>query len=362
MTSAELITELQAARPAADGALRNRVRAITAAEPARQSSPFDRLSRFSPRRFALVAVPATAVVLLGVAGIAGLLDSGSRPQSLDAIRASTAPATGAVQESAPAAQGRCSRADAATPAPTTGRAQRYSAQLTLSVKDVDALSDATQQALRITRDLGGYLVTVSYATSDTGVSSLTLKVPTANVQDAIVRLSGLGTIVSQQVQIDDLQGQVDELTKRETALREQIARLSARLAATDLDAATRATLEARRDAARSELAQVRVTRAQVNAEARYATIQLTLQTPQSAVVPPVPSRWDNALDRAVEILVLEAMVVLYALVIAGPVVLLALLAWLGRRGSGAGRTSSCCRRLDAGSRRSGDRLKPVTAP
>ena len=98
------------------------------------------------------------------------------------------------------------------------------------MKDVDGLSDATQKALQITRDLGGYVVSVSYATSDTGVSALTLKVPTAKVQDALVRLTGLGKIVSQQVQIDDLQGQVDELTKRETALRGQIARLSARLA------------------------------------------------------------------------------------------------------------------------------------
>ena len=106
------------------------------------------------------------------------------------------------------------------------------------MKDIDALSSATQQALRITRDLGGFLVTASYATSDTGVSTLTLKVPTANVQDAVVRLSALGKIVSQQVQIDDLQGQIDDLTKRETALRERIARLSARLAGSDLDAET----------------------------------------------------------------------------------------------------------------------------
>ena len=330
MTSAELIIELQAARPVADGALRDRVRMIAAAEPVRRSSPFDRLPRFSPRRFALVAVPATAAVLLGLAGIAGLLDSGSRPQAVAAAREDyrqLKPTTGSVPELAPQLKAGASVAtDAATPAPTTGRAQRYSAQLTLSVKDVGALSSATQQALRITRDLGGYLVTASYATSDTGVSSLTLKVPTANVQDAIVRLSGLGKIVAQQVQIDDLQGQVDELTRREIALRGQIARLSARLAATDLDAEARATLEARRDAARSALAQVRVAHAQVNAEARYATIQLSVQTRQSSVVPVVPSRFDNALDRAVEILTFEAMIVLYALVIVGPLALLALLA------------------------------------
>ena len=302
-------------------------------------SPFARLSRISLRRFALVAVPATAVVLLGTAGVVGLLDSGSGPQvessaareSSDAERR-TAPNGGVATAPQLKAGAPPAAADAATPAPTTGRAQRYSAQLTLAVKDVDGLSDATQKALQITRDLGGYVVSVSYATSDTGVSSLTLKVPTANVQDALVRLTGLGKIVSQQVQIDDLQGQVDELTKRETALRGQIARLSARLAGTDLDAETRATLEARRDAARAELARVRTTRAQVNGEAQYATIQLTLQTSQSSAVVPVPSRWDDALDRAGEILVAEATFVLYALVIVGPFALLALLVWLGRRG------------------------------
>ncbi len=199
------------------------------------------------------------------------------------------------------------------------------------MKDIDALSSATQRALQITRDLGGYLVTASYATSDTGVSSLTLKVPTANVQDAIVRLSALGKIVGQQVQIDDLQGQVDELTKRETLLRGQIARLSAKLAAPGLDAATQATLEARRDAARSALAQARVAHAQVNAQARYATIQLNLQTQQSSIVPVTTSRFDSGVDRAVEILAVEAMIVLYTLVIVGPLALLAFLAWLGRR-------------------------------
>ena len=69
MTSAELITELQAARPVADGALRERVRAIAAPpQAARRPSPF---AHFSLRRFALVAVPAAAVILLAVAGVAG---------------------------------------------------------------------------------------------------------------------------------------------------------------------------------------------------------------------------------------------------------------------------------------------------
>ncbi|RDI75652.1 protein of unknown function (DUF4349) [Gaiella occulta] len=334
MTSAEsnLVAELRAARPSADEALRERVRAIAAAGPARRSSRFARLSL---RRVALVAVPAAAVVAISVAGVAGLVDS--RPGASETVATSVGSLAGppspgpAARELAPQAKAGVA-ADAAAPAPTPGRAQRYSAELTVEVKDVDALSSATLKALQTARDLGGYVVNVAYATSTSGTSTMTLRVPTAQVQDAIVRLSRLGRIVAQQVQIEDLQGQVDELTTRETALRERIARLSARLASTSLDAETRATLAARRDAARAELARVRATRAQVNGEALYATIRLSLQTRQSSLVPAVPSRFDRAFDRAGEILALEATAVLYALVVAGPLAAVALAAWLVRRG------------------------------
>ena len=98
MTSAELITALQATRPVATDTLRDRVRAIATAEPVQRPSPFARLSRISLRRFALVAVPATAVVLLGTAGVVGLLDSGSGPRSRAPPRASSTPTTDARPE------------------------------------------------------------------------------------------------------------------------------------------------------------------------------------------------------------------------------------------------------------------------
>ena len=47
MTSAELITALQATRPIAPDTLRDRVRAIAAAEPVKRPSPFARLQRIS---------------------------------------------------------------------------------------------------------------------------------------------------------------------------------------------------------------------------------------------------------------------------------------------------------------------------
>ena len=79
MTTADLIAELQAARPTADPGLREHVRAIAREAPARGPSPFQRLAWLSPRRVALVALPAAAVVILGLAGAGALLDSGSRP-------------------------------------------------------------------------------------------------------------------------------------------------------------------------------------------------------------------------------------------------------------------------------------------
>lgn len=333
MTSADLIDELRAARPVADEALRVRVQAIASSAPAAATPRSTR--RLRPRRLALVALPAAAALALASAGAVGLTRSGapareavSGDTALEATKEQAqAPAESYAAPSAPSA----GQADAAAPTPTPDRAQRYSATLVLEVPDTEALSRATQRALETTRTLGGYVVGVSYAASDSGVSTMTLRVPTARVSDAIVQLSGLGTITSQQVQIDDLQGAIDDLERRETALRARIAALSARLARADLTETERVTARAQRDAARRELADVRAARTQTSQEARYATIQLTVQTEQEAGVAVPPSRLDRALDEAVGVLVWEAVAVLYALVVAGPVLLALALAWAGQR-------------------------------
>ena len=107
MTSADLIAELQAARPTADPALRDRVRELAASAPPRRPSPFERLPRLSLRRYVLVAVPATAVVLLALAGGIGLLDPGSKPgvtsarESLEFATTTAPPASGTSRALAP---------------------------------------------------------------------------------------------------------------------------------------------------------------------------------------------------------------------------------------------------------------------
>src|SRR3954451_71199 len=103
MTSADLIAELQAARPTADTALRQRVATIATARPERRQPHLAWLRGLSLRRFALVAVPATLVVLLGIAGGAGLLHPGSQPRMATVVRESVGQTT-TPMASAPSAQ------------------------------------------------------------------------------------------------------------------------------------------------------------------------------------------------------------------------------------------------------------------
>jgi Domain of unknown function (DUF4349) len=156
-------------------------------------------------------------------------------------------------------------------------------------------------------------------------------VPVANVQEAVVGLSALGEIVSQQVSIQDLQATLDQLERRERSLRAQIAVLVARLESEPLDAETRARLQARLQSLRAELRTLRRGLAGTRAEARMATIQLTVVTPESTGGVAAPSRLDRTLDEAVNVLVWEAVIALAILIIAAPFALVLAATWLGRR-------------------------------
>ena len=246
------------------------------------------------------------------------------------------PATVGREAAAPdAAYGNPSASDSTTaqkaaPGPVTGRAQRYVANLTLSVEDTDALSDATQRALGIARDLGGYVVSVQYATGDTGAASVTLRIPSARAGDAVTRLSSLGTIVAQNVQIQDLQESLDGLDRQAETLRARIASLTARLERTT-SPTERARLIEQRAQAQAQLRELRASRAATAAEARNATVQLELRTEETSGVPVPASRLDRALDRALEVLAWEAVVAIAIAIAAAPLALVAAAVWTTRR-------------------------------
>jgi Domain of unknown function (DUF4349) len=325
-SSPELIHELRASRPSAPADLRARVRAIASELPAERRSWAG--WRFHIRRGMLIAVPAAAALALASAGVVGL--SRSDAPTTEALR------QGAVTDAATGEATPSTEANKLT-APTQGsggagdRAQRVSATLTVEVANSDAVSRAAQDALDLTRSLGGYVVSSSVATGDQGSASLTVRVPVTRVQDAIAGLSGLGRIVSQQVTIDDLQATLDQLEHREATVRAQIARIRARLASESLDAQTEAVLRARLQTLRSELGELRTGISSTEAEAKMSTIQLAVVTPGAfgAVAP--PSRIDRTIDEALNVLAWEAVVALGILIVLAPFAMVAFATWLGRR-------------------------------
>jgi hypothetical protein len=283
----------------------------------------------------LAVVPAAAALLLvSSAVVFGLVRSGD-PVASERERAGSTTQLEADRaqgstESAPALPGSLASGAADQTLAALDRAQRVTAALTIEVSDSDAVSKAAQDALDLTRALGGYVVSSSVATGDEGSASLTVRVPVGKVQEAIVGLSALGRITSQQVTIDDLQEELDALERRARSVRAQIARITARLESQSLDAETRAALETRRRTLGAELSQLRSGISATNAEASDATIQLGIVTPGASGAAPVPSRFDRTIDEALNILAWEGVVALAALVVVAPFALLLLALLLGR--------------------------------
>ena len=242
-------------------------------------------------------------------------------------RSTARSATSAVHSRASraASRGRLRRAGPTGP----GQLQRYEAELRLRVDDVEALSTATKRAQQIALQHGGSVASLQYDAPAEGVGAaqITLRVPTARVQSAMSQLSQLGTIVGQRYGIDDLQVQADTLQSQIEATQRQIAQLVARLASTTLPAADRVVLQSRLSNARQKLAGLREGLRGTNAEARTATIYLTLTTEE--IQPGAVST--SPLDNIKDVLAWEAIALLYVVVVAGPFVLLGILVWLALR-------------------------------
>jgi hypothetical protein len=317
-----LVAELAGANVAASPELRARVREIAVRAPGPRRS---RLPRFTPRRAVLVLAPAVVVVGLGAA-LAGGLVSSTRSSTVHGEKAASPPsltvtdsghvfgAATVPQELAPVIGDSGAVRSAATPSPSFDRAQQYDAEMRLRVKN---LSRVTQTALRLTRALGGYVRSVDYgAGPKSGSAELVVRIPLGAVQKAIVRFSALGTIVDQHISIQDVQTGFDRRFRQLQALRAQIA------------AAQRSGDDAKVARLRKQLVSLQREQAQAKRRYSYATLSLGLTTAKPVVAHPNPGRVDRALDGAGSILLKELVVLLYALIVAGPIALLAALALL----------------------------------
>ena len=157
-----------------------------------------------------------------------------------------------------------------------------------------------------------------------GDSSLKLRVPVGRLQQAIARFNDLGTLLSQHIVVDDLQAPLDRTEARIAALRKVIAELEAKSSLTPAE-------QFKLDRAKRTVLRLTQTATRLVREGSFARISLRLTTRQAAAKSVEPGRFDRFWGDAREILGKEAIAVLYALVIAGPFLILAALALLAER-------------------------------
>lgn len=318
----DLARELQAARPRASDELRERVLTLARAEPVRERRRFRIAPYVVP---ALGAATVVAFVAIGVTSLRGTDSSEQGAAGAGATAAVETPSAEAADEDAArsAAPNVMSQtAPAETLPPSGSRLQEYRADLRVRVADLDELSEATAQAMRIARSLGGYVVSAQLTTpvGEDGDSSLVVRVPVTKVQDAIARFSELGVLVAQDVSLQDLQAQANRQDERIASLRRTVATLERELAAPGLTREERAELERRLASADRALRQARAAREATERRGRLARVGLTLTTREEgqALPPPPPGDFEQTLRDALGALEQLVAWTLAALIVASP--------------------------------------------
>jgi hypothetical protein len=325
----ELVAQLRAARPEPSTLLRERVRAI-ADQP--QPAPARRFRLALPSlRPALAVAGAVAVAAVAV-GIAVQLDGGTTPDREAAAPAEAREEAGRARGDAGAddaatqpfsAQGRASEA---APPPSGTRLQDYRAELRVHVGSVDELSRKTAQAMRTARSLGGYVVTARYDAppGEDGDSVLVFRIPVTRVQEAIVRLTALGGLLSQRIELEDLQAPLERQTDAIADLRTRVRSLERSLRNPRLGEEERARLQLELMQTRQQLADRLRQRAETLERGRLALVSLTLTTRDAAeALPAPPGETEQRLRDAVAALGEMVTWLLYAAIVASPFVLLA---------------------------------------
>lgn len=289
MSQRDLVAELRAARVPAPTEVRERVRLVAAQAPSQK--------RFTWKRAAVVLVPVAAAIAASIV----FTRPSDRPTAVQPSLSLT------VADSARAPASRPPLAPKALNVPSRpNRVQDYAATLRLRV---ESISDAIKSSLRITSSAGGYPVSVH---ARGGEANLVLRIPRVRVQDTLARLSRLGSITTESVDVVDRQAGLNTTART-------IARLQARLRS-ETDPKKRAALTTRIERLQRAAATTRRI-------AHYATVRLQLATPRAATKDDgrgplhgvgVALRW-------------AGIGAVYALALGGPLVLLVALVWLGVR-------------------------------
>jgi hypothetical protein len=304
MSQRDLTAELRGARITAPTELRERVRLIAAADTTRTP-------RFTWRRALVVGLPAAAAIAATVV----FTRPADQPTTVHGgIATVQSAAKQAELKSAIGAAG----ARLAPITPTPGRVQQYEATLSLRVPTLEDVSRSVQKALRIAASFGGYPVYVDASSRSKSASAdLTLKIPRAHVREALSRLSQLGTITGEHLDIQDLEAGLNANDRTMAKLQRKLAQLRAQEQTPAVERQI-ATLSAR-------VARLQQQKADTVRTAHYATVRLQLATPQVGAAHKAGHGRLHALVVALEWLGIG---LIYVLVLGTPVLVLAWLVWL----------------------------------
>jgi hypothetical protein len=310
MSQRDLVAELRGARIVAPVHVREHVRQIVAGA----STP---PRRFTWRRALVLAVPAVAAIAAAVLITRPSSDRTATPPAPVELQAQS---HGATAKSLGGARTATATPDAIAPAPAAGRVSRYGAFLSLRVGTADGVSSGVKRALQVATSLGGFSTSVHASTQGKAASAdLTLRIPRAHVQEAITRLSALGTITGEQVEVQDLTTQLNAGDRTIARLQKQLAALRAQPESDRVRAAIAAVT--------AHIVRLQRQQSAIERAAHYATVQLHLETPAAAL----PSHHNGPLHGLGVAFHWIWIGAVYVLALGAPLFLLVGLAWFVAR-------------------------------
>jgi Domain of unknown function (DUF4349) len=310
---------VRATRPVPDPAWAARLDGRAAAGFAR--APWYGRLRFDYVPALAVASALTVLVVVAVALSGGSDNASNGSRAGGAAPMSDGAGSGSAKSAAPAPRSSAG-AEAVTGAPSS-RAVRQDAQLTL-VTPVDNVAAVSDQALRVADALGGYVASSSVNQSGgSGLAQLELKIPAAQLDQALARLSRLGHVQARSQAAEDLTDQRSALRASVTDARAERDGLRRRLARAGTEK-ERAALRARLQRA-EHLIVVRQRRvAALQHEVAYATVDVTVNGTHRHAAAATGGGWSpgGGLHTALRVLEVSFGVLLVALAACVPLGLL----------------------------------------
>ncbi len=326
-----LARELRGASIGAPSGLRERVAEIGASAKPRVRRPSRRL----------VAVLAVTTLVLAAGAFAAFLFNTGRTASQNLGLAK--PAARHTERTVPSViekhlsgQIEASTVPLGRPAtlapPLTDRARDIDMWIDLRVQDADKVSSASQDAVQITRELGGV---VASSTVDTrgaqGRAQLTMRIPVRNLDDAVFRLTQLGTVTSQRTNTQDLEAPLDRVSRRIAEFRSKIRIELARLASGQLTAAEELAARIHLENLRRNLDYAKRSKASIVSRTSMADLTFRLATGAPGAIEKSESGIAGAVDKAGDFLRGAGAVAVFLALVLSPLLVLVILGWFALR-------------------------------